>query len=206
MIELGNLVRSERPFTDYRLIKWTSSYDASEQTQQKLLSFIENGGALVAASTPWGYLQVYPNKTLADMSLYNFLKNFMGILFTADCLWFPADEMLVAENRAKHSHFNMALDKVTNNPNKIGKYLSTINSGIGQLNKEGILGSESILNLKDIVIIECQNSGWNPIPAKDKPVRTSNEKNATILLGQCFNFTEGYLKFIFILKLIQQDS
>lgn len=194
IIELGELVRSGKDFNEYRLIKWSHSYEPSEQTQQSLLNFIENGGALFAASTPWGYLQIYAGKTLQDLVLHNFLKNFMGILFTSQLLYL-SDEMDVTMNRSKHSHFDMALKRVTENPTKIEKYLSTINCGIGQLNKEGVLSDNKILELKDMVLIECSNSGWNPVPAKNKPVKTREEKNATRLLGQCMVLAEGLFDF-----------
>lgn len=188
--ELGDLVRNSRPFGNYSIIKWSHGYDASEACQEQLLDFVQKGGALMCASTPWGYLQVYPEKTLQDMSLHNFLKNFMGIVFTANSLWL-GDEITVAENRAKHSQFDLALEKVTSNPQKIGKYLGTISCGLGQLNNEGILPTKKILELKDMVILECQNSGWNPVPCNRRPVRTQEEKNATKLLSQCMNLTEG---------------
>jgi hypothetical protein len=189
IIELGKLVSISKPFNDYKIIKWSHGYDPSEQVQQQLFEYIQNGGALFGASTPWGYLQIYPNKTLQDMKLHNFIKN-LGILFTSECLWLP-DEVDVTANRAKHSQFDMALQKVTHNPQKIGKYFNTITCGLEPLNKEGILPNERILQVKDLVIVECQNCGWNPVPLADRPVRSQEERNATNLLGRCLHFTDG---------------
>lgn len=190
IIELGELVRSGKSFSDYKLIKWSHSYDPSEQTQYNLIEFVQSGAALMCASTPWGYLQIYPNKTLQDMTLHNFLKNFMGILFTPNVLWL-SDEVDLSHNRAKHSQFDLAMQKITSNPQKIGKYLGTIHCGFEPLNREGILPENKILELKEIVTNECQSCGLNFVPRSGRPVRNQDEKNVTKLLGQCLNYSNG---------------
>lgn len=189
--ELGELVSSGRAFNEYALIKWSHTYEANERVQQRVLDFVQNGGALMCASTPWGFLQVYPDKTLQDMVLHNFLKNFMGVLFTSACLWLPGDTTDVASNRAKHSHFDMALEKVSASPKKIGKYLGTINCGLDQLKREQMLSNEKILDLKDMIMIECDTVGWSPVPNAAKPIRDEEVKNVAKLLGHCMAITEG---------------
>ena len=73
-IDFGHLERKKEPFENYKLIKWHQDYDPSEEIQSKLLKYIQKGGALFCGSTPWGYLQIYPNKRLHNMTMYNFLK------------------------------------------------------------------------------------------------------------------------------------
>lgn len=199
IIDLQEIVNGCKSFADYKIIKWSHGYDPADQIQYRLLDFIDNGGGLFCASTPWGYLQIYPDRTLIHMALHRFLTNFFGIVFTPHSLWL-SDESSVSDNCAKHSQFDKALEKVTSNPQKIPKYLSTINCGLSQLNKEGILPIEKILDLKDMVLIECQNVGWNPVPSQRQPVRSFQEKNATNLLGQCLNLTKGFFLYFCLFR------
>jgi hypothetical protein len=65
--EIGNLTSDFNDFASFKMLKWHQDVDLSVETQQNLLSFLENGGALFCGSTPWGYLQIYPYKTLKDV-------------------------------------------------------------------------------------------------------------------------------------------
>lgn len=124
------------------------------------------------------------------MTMYNFLKQFTGIIFTTDILSLPT-EMKVSENKAKHSHFDLAIERVTSKPEHINKYYNTIHNGLETLNEQGLLNCEKIVDLKNLVIENCDNCGWNTHPNEDTPVSGHDEKNAVKLLGKCFNFTDG---------------
>jgi hypothetical protein len=62
--------------------------------------------------------------------MFQFLRDYAGIILTARCGFFGAAETPVSSNRSKHSQFDMAIDNVCSNPQKINKYMNTISSGI----------------------------------------------------------------------------
>ena len=67
----------------------------------------------------------------------------MGMILTEDVLSFP-DEIKVSENNAKYSHLDLAINKITSNPDKIKKYSGTLSYGLDILNDEGILTCQRI--------------------------------------------------------------
>ena len=175
--------------SQYKIIKWRHDHEISGQNQSYILQYLEDGGGLFCASTPWGYLQLNPGKTLSHMPLYNFLKNYAGILFTSNCLDLP-DFMEIEENLAKISHFDMALEKVTQNPDKLAKYSNTIQAGFDILHEEKILSDGKIARLQDLVLTQCESHCLNVVPTKKNPVCDQINKSAIKLLGKCLVYNE----------------
>ncbi len=123
------------------------------------------------------------------MVMFNFLKDFFGIIFTSSYLHFPNEETDVNVNQAKISNFDQAIEKVILNPNKIEKYMNTIQCGLDILYKEGVVDDLKICNIKDCVENHCQEKSMNLIPNELKPIRNLNEMNALKLIGKCLFFT-----------------
>ena len=154
------------------------------------MDYLSNGGALFCAATCWGHLQLCPNEKLKDIDLYKFLKDYMGMILTEDVLSFP-DEIKVSENNAKYSHLDLAINKITSNPDKIKKYSGTLSYGLDILNDEGILTCQRISEIKDLIRIKCEDSGCFPFPTEKCPLKNPLEKNICKLLGKCYNYTDG---------------
>lgn len=173
---------------EYKILLWDAGFEPGDEYVEALLTHVRQGGALVCAATPWGYLQVHPSRTLSDMPLFEFLKEHMGMIFTDVTQWLSA-EMDVAQSRAKHSHFDLALDKIKNNPKKIDKYMNTVSDGLGPLKREGKLEMELVCELKNIVLEDCECSNVNPIPCDAKPVCKEDEKHISKFISRCLNVT-----------------
>jgi hypothetical protein len=71
--------------------------------------------------------------------MYQFLKDYTGIIMTERYGHFGVGETPVSSNRSKHSQFDLAIEKVCSNPEKINKYMTTISSGIDVLCNAGNL-------------------------------------------------------------------
>ena len=158
---------------------------------------------MLAASTPWGYLQVHADKTLSDMSLFRFLRDHMGIMMTPDTLFLGVDELDVKDNRAKHSHFDTAFAKVLANPHKLAKYTNTLQSAIAPLSLEGLLTCDRITQIKNAMLNSSSSSSsddtcetttsaptLNYVPDKKNPVCRPGEIDACLLLGKCLPFNQ----------------
>ncbi len=137
-------------------------------------------------------MQCRPGKKPREIELYKFLRDYTGILLTKDCLWLDCenDELKVSDNRSKHAHFDIALERVCANPNKVEKYSSTISNGIDLLRKEELLSIEKILEVKDSLQSQCAEFGWNVNPVAKKPVKSENERGVVRLLGKCLCHAE----------------
>ena len=120
--------------------------------------------------------------------MYQFLRDFTGILLTSECLWLGKDEMPVDANRAKHSHFDLALERVISNPLKIQKYSNTICNGLDVLKNEEIISVEKILEIKGCLQVQY---GLNIIPGQNnKPIKDVDEQNVVRLMGKCLCYAE----------------
>jgi hypothetical protein len=106
IIKFSDLDASGKSFDDFKLITWNHSYDPDEEMQERLLEYVSNGGGLMCATAPWGYLQIYPQKTLEDMVMYRFLKRYMGMVYNTNHLSLP-NEMPVSENRVRQWRLNV---------------------------------------------------------------------------------------------------
>jgi hypothetical protein len=149
-------------------------------------------GALFCGITVWGHLQLRPGTKARDIELYKFLRDYTGILLTKECLWLGCDneELNVSVNRSKHAHFDLALERICANPNKVEKYSSTISNGMDLLKKEELLSVEKILEVKDNLQSQCEAFGWNVRPGGKAPVKTDNERGVVRLLGKCLCHAE----------------
>lgn len=185
IIKLDELVNSGKGFSNYKIIEWQHEYDAPEQIQLLLIEYVRNGGALMIASCPWGYLDIYEEKNLKDMVLYNFLKNFTGIVFTSRWLELP-EEIDVADNHAKFSHFDLAIQKIALNPRKIGKYIDTIKNGLESL--EEVFTTDKLKEFKYEFISKLKKLKWKFIPKNDQPLKNQKEKYAAKLLSYLYSF------------------
>lgn len=112
--------------------------------------------------------------------MFHFLKENTGIIFTPKILSLP-DEISVCQNRAKHSHFDYAFERVTKNPEKLIKYCSTIDKGIFTVTQEGFLDKEKIFNFQQLL---KQNSK-KIVPSSENPVKSTEEKAKVNLIGKC---------------------
>lgn len=112
--------------------------------------------------------------------MFRFLKEHTGIIFTSEILSLP-NEVSVCQNRAKHSHFDYAFERVIKNPEKLVKYCSTIDKGIFTVTQEGVLDKEKISNFQQLLE---QNSNMI-VPSSDKPIKTCEEKAVVNLIGKC---------------------
>ena len=190
IINLNEAVSQGNHFENYKIIKFHHDHEIDDETQNSILRYVENGGGLFCASTPWGYLQIYPHKKLTDMCLYQFLKNYTGIFFTTECLSLP-NESEVCHNKSKYSHFDIALERSCSNPNKIKKYSNTLQTGFDVLFSEGILNTDKMCELQEMVMNECKNCGWHVIPSEKKPVCDVEQLSAIKLIGKGYNYIEG---------------
>ena len=95
-------------------------------------------------------MQLHPNLKLPDIGMYQFLKEHAGILLTEDCMWLEGDSTPVSANRAKHSHFDVAMARAANaNASHLSEYASTLSYGLGPLKHEQLLDMHSLVELKD---------------------------------------------------------
>jgi len=118
--------------------------------------------------------------------MYNFLKDYFGIILTPNYLHFDQNEVEISRNQAKISNFDKALEKVSNNPAKMLKYSNTLQSGLDILNKEGMISEEKIFKIKNCLINECKQKNINITPSETCPVSNLNEMNAMKLIGKCY--------------------
>ena len=65
-------LKNNHDFSSAKLIKWHGGTEINSKTQAQLLNFIQLGGTLICALTPWGHLQCNPNKKLKDVRILNF--------------------------------------------------------------------------------------------------------------------------------------
>lgn len=141
--------------------------------------------------TPWGYLQTNPTKTLNDMALYRFLREYTGILLTKEIIYLCCDELPVSENKAKHSHFDIAIEQIGNSPQKIEKYSNTICNGMDILKKEELLDNDKIMELMSCLQTHCSVNEWNVVPEKKKPIKKAEQKSIARLMCKCLLHLEG---------------
>jgi hypothetical protein len=195
VIDFKELHESNEPLNKYKIIKWDQTFYPDGPSQKKLLNFIHNGGSLFCGATPWGFLQLNPDKQLKDLTMYTFLRDNFGILFQGDCLWLPTfgGELKVDQNRAKHSHFDLAYEKVSKNPTKIEKYLNTISQAIDKLKKENLIDNERILNLKNSIQCHCDEKGIQVKPKESDPIKEDTQKYIVKLFNECFKLIDGHL-------------
>ena len=123
------------------------------------------------------------------MVMFNFLKNFFGIIYTPNCLDFQNANTDVNVNQAKISNFDLAIEKVMRNPNKIEKYMNTIQRGLDVCYKEGVVDDSKICSIKYCIEDHCQKKSINLVPSEHKPISKTNEMNALKLIGKCLLFT-----------------
>lgn len=114
------------------------------------------------------------------MAMFQFLKEHTGIIFTSEILDLP-NELNVSDNKAKHSHFDYAFDRVTKNPEKLLKYCNTIAKGIDTVSKECVLDREKISSLENLI---KQNSSAI-VPCANKPIKNFDQKTTVNLIGKC---------------------
>ena len=190
IINLNDAVSQGNHFENYKIIKFHHNDEIDDETNNALIAYVENGGSLFCASTPWGFLQLHPHKKLTDMCLYQFLKFYTGILFTPAILTLPT-ECEVSQNQSKYSHFDVALEKACSDPKKMGKYLNTVQSGFDTLCAEEILTAEKINEISEKIITNCKNCGWQIIPSEKHPVTDPGQSGALKLIGKTYNYTEG---------------
>lgn len=102
-------------------------------------------GALICGTTPWGYLQIYPEKTLNDMKMYIFLQDYFGIIFTENTLYL-SEEMDVSSNETENEPFDHENEKVSTKPKNIKKIENHYNEpeNINFFYKEIIKGLEKV--------------------------------------------------------------
>ena len=118
--------------------------------------------------------------------MYNFLKDYFGIILTPNYLHFDQNEVDITMNQAKISNFDKAYEKVAANPGKMLKYSNTIQTGLDILNKEGILSEDKICHIKNCILDECKQKNINIQPSEKNPVSNANEMNALKLIGKCY--------------------
>jgi hypothetical protein len=82
IIAWQNLIDSNKPFDNFKIIKINQRANISEEDEEKLLNFLENGGGLFCAATIWGILQKI--ETLEQVDIHRFLRKHTGILFTKE--------------------------------------------------------------------------------------------------------------------------
>ena len=119
------------------------------------------------------------------MVMYRFLKDCFGLIYTPNYLDFPNEETDVHVNQAKISQFDKAIEKVTYNPNKIEKYMNTIQCGLEILNKEGVVNDSNVCSIKNCIKNHCEQNSMNVVPNEHNPIRKINEINAVKLIGKC---------------------
>ena len=90
------------------ILLWRGADKKSDQFYEDLLTFVRNGGGLLLAMTPWGYLQI-KGGTLTDMPMYNILRE-IGICYTSG--YFGGSNPLpVKDNGATNAHLARLLQK-----------------------------------------------------------------------------------------------
>ena len=179
-------IKESSGLSQYDFVKWGMCDSPSETIQEKVLEYIDNGGGLFAAATPWAYSQIFPNKVMDDMPLYRFLRTHFGIIFTNDYLNL-SDTTAVAKNDAKHGTFRRALIEVGSNAQKLNKYISTIDKGIEMI--ETTIGDgddeSTVRKLLQNLVEELNLKGSSVCPQNGKPVQNEQDKELCKMYCNC---------------------
>lgn len=160
------------------LIIWIGEADQGENFIPNLLGFLEKGGAVVCGATPWGFLQLFPGRSLESMEMSNFVQNF-GISFTADCLHLGAG-LTVEKNMAQFSNLRSAILECS--PRIRRDFSKNEHGGFGVIAKSlpylPLDGSDDILE----VMAQVLDGGEEPIPTKESPC-TDKKSRALIVIA-----------------------
>ena len=128
-----------------------------------------------------------PGSSLKNLSIFKFLKKNTGIILTEDSISLP-QSMEIFKNQAKRSHFDQALEKIKYQPNKIEKYSNTIHLGVKYFDEEN---TSKIKAVKEIVFKNLSSCLEKILPTQENPVKETNFKNMTKLVGRCLVHAEG---------------
>ena len=186
MLDVENIVLSDYGIdrNEYKLVKWCQDSHVSEEQQIMLLEYVNSGGSLIAAVTPWGFLSIYPSSTLNDLSIYRFLRKNFDIILTNSCT--NVDSLIpVDKNLARYSNFSEAVDKITGDFNKLGKYCSTIECALSAVKEEGLIPDNLISLLGDSVKAEFCKRKNDLYPLKNKFIQKEDDKNILKLFCKC---------------------
>ena len=141
-------------------------------------------GSLFCGSCPWGWLQLNPNKTLNEQSLYTFLKTHTGIILKDNCLYLTS-EMDVSNNFAKFSQLDIALENIAKNPESWIDYQYTITEGMEFLNEQKIKDFGAALLQK------FKNSGKNLEPSQENPITQFEDRALLVALAKYYTYSNG---------------
>lgn len=190
IINFHNLTVLNKPFENYKIILWHHAFNATEWHITKLLVYLEHGGSVIAGSTPWGYVQLNRRTKLRDMGLNKFLREHFGMMYTERYLSIGT-ETEVSKNVCKVSQFDLAIEKIFNDPEKVFKYGNTVQCGIDVLCDEGILDPSKLTEIKAKVLESSRKCGCKSIPSEKEPIRDEKSKTMCKFLSKCINFLDG---------------
>ncbi len=169
---------------EYNLVKWCQDTHVSEEQKLILLEYINSGGSLFCAVTPWGFLSMYPSSSFDDLSIFSFLRKNFDIILTNSSI--NVDRLIpVHKNLAQYSNFSKALDIVTCDLKKLGKYCSTIECALSAVKKEGLIHDDLISLLGETVKAEFCNRKNELYPLKNKFIKKEDDKNILKLYCKC---------------------
>ncbi|CAF4250193.1 unnamed protein product [Rotaria sp. Silwood2] len=176
------------------ILVWNGNNDKNETFIDDLANnrtFIQEGGALVCATTAWGWLQNNEDKCLSDFPFSCFCAS-LGVKVTDKCACTPdlipfKDEMIQFKNV-----YNV-IEALTNEPSN-KEYMAIVGSTIKEL--DNMLPDSLIETLRDMVL----NAESNVIPTKTSPITDPSCRQQSIglcgvLCGLCDTKAPGINEF-----------
>ena len=110
-------------FMDYDIVLWPNGIELADEGIQKLLNYLNEGGSLFCALTPWA------TYNLEQSSVFNFFKVNFKVLFTWELINGGQSPFLVKNNLAKYSNAAYTtLSQIDFSRPDIFKYLSSLPS------------------------------------------------------------------------------
>ena len=184
IIEATN-IKDNMNLSKFKIIAWHGGKEISDKVYQNIGKFVQNGGGLFCAITPWGYLQITKKADLTDNQMFNFLNDNAGIILTGKHFGCQV-RCAVNTSKSQNSNFQAAIDAVCRNTNEISRYSDTIDSCINNMANCDIHDTNSVLRIKDALLKHCATKGWNPVPTQNSPIKAQELKQITKLLCTCY--------------------
>lgn len=161
----NNLENFDIIFIDHR--------DLSKQQQNKLLSFVKNGSALVVSSTGWGWEQIH-GKSITEQPLNQLLSQ-MGLCFTnATVSRTSRNGFLVTSEIPFTSHAGTALNKISQH---VSEEIELSHPEIEQSVANVLLAAFSIPKENNLILNQLneirKQHNITPIPTAQNPITLS---------------------------------
>ncbi|CAF1043285.1 unnamed protein product [Didymodactylos carnosus] len=157
-----------------KILLWNGHYDKSEEFMNALCQYLQDGGGLVCAVTPWGWLQRYPGKHLPDFPFSRFC-DYVGVRLT-DEYNHCSDPILVRPELVKFKNIDYVVKELKDEQNNT-EYMTIVGHAIREL--EDTYPGFPLETLQNIVL----NAGKDVIPETSCPI--TDKKCRELSSGIC---------------------